>query len=164
MITKTPPLIELCRISLERPGSNHQCRRRSGPGRRGRIRRASLSGKRQKNGLTNQTSYTWSRSLGDAANDGVLLYLNPRNRSLNKTLLSFHRTHSFRTNGTFELPFGPDRQFLRSGPGLLTHLVERWQLGGIVSWVSGASLTITASTSSFTQNTGKHPSPSGQFS
>ena len=73
--------------------------------------------KRLSHGLTNQTSYTWSRSLGDAANDGVLLlYINPRNRSSNKTLLSFHRTHSFRSNGTFELAFGPDRSFLRNGP------------------------------------------------
>jgi hypothetical protein len=119
--------------------------------------------KRLSHGLTNQTSYTWSRSLGDAANDGVLLYMNPRDRSSNKTLLSFHRTHSFRSNGTFELPFGPDRTFLRNGPRILTHLVERWQLGGIFSWISGAPLTINASTSSFTQNTGNTPVLLGDF-
>src|SRR5262249_3313922 len=65
--------------------------------------------KRLSQGITNQTSYSWSRALGEASDDGQQSYLNPRNRALNKTLLTFHRTHSFRSNGTFELPFGPGR-------------------------------------------------------
>src|SRR6202040_3229481 len=84
--------------------------------------------KRLSNGFTSQTSYTWSRTLGEASNAGTAAYLNPRNRSLNKTLLDFHRTHSVRSNGTFELPFGPNRKFLSAGPGFLTRLVEQWQL------------------------------------
>ena len=72
-------------------------------------------------------------------------YLDPRNRSLNKSLLAFHRTHDFRSNGTLEMPFGPDRKFLNSAPGFVSRIVERWQLGGIFSWSSGAPITITAS-------------------
>jgi hypothetical protein len=63
---------------------------------------------------------------------------------LNKSLLTFHRTHDFRSNGTFELPFGPNRKFLASAPNWVSRIVERWQLGGIFSWSSGAPLTITA--------------------
>ncbi len=119
--------------------------------------------KRLSNGFTNQTSYTWSKTLGEASDDGGVSYLNPRNRSLNKTLLDFHRGHSVRSNGTFELPFGPGRRFLKSGPGFLTRLVEQWQLGGIFSWTSGAPLTITASTSSFVAGTGNTPIIVGNF-
>ena len=64
--------------------------------------------------------------------------------ALNKALLGFHRTHAFTTNGTCELPLGPNRAFLSGGPGFVQRLVERWQLGGIFSWISGAPLSITA--------------------
>lgn len=93
--------------------------------------------------FTSQTSYTWSRSIGENDADGTLNYLNGRNRQLNKSLLAFHRTHIIRSNGTFELPFGPNRPFLSSAPGWLSRIVERWQLGGIFSLTSGAPLNLT---------------------
>jgi hypothetical protein len=46
---------------------------------------------------------------------------------------------------------------------VLSRIVERWQLGGIFSWVSGAPLSITASNSSFTQFTGNMPVVLGNF-
>jgi hypothetical protein len=106
--------------------------------------------KRLSHGFTHSFGYTWSRSLGESGGDGSVQYLDPRNRRLNKTLLGFHRTHDFRSNGTFELPFGPGRKFLSSGPGLVSRIVERWQLGGIFSWSSGAPITITASSAEIT--------------
>jgi hypothetical protein len=119
--------------------------------------------KRLSNGFTNQTAYTWSKSLGEASDDGSATYLNPRNRSLNKTILDFHRTHDIRSNGTFELPFGPNRRFLAGAPGFVTRLVEQWQLGAILSWTSGAPQSITASSSTFTQATGNMPVILGDF-
>src|SRR5262249_31641056 len=80
-------------------------------------------------------------------------YLNDRDRSTMKSLLGFHRTHDFRSNGTYELPFGPNRPFLKTAPGWLSRIVERWQLGGIFSFSSGAPLTITAAPSTFNQFT-----------
>ena len=111
--------------------------------------------KRLSHGFTNQFAYTWSKTLGQANGgaqgpDGNVAYINPRDRSRDKGLVGFHRTHDIRSNGTFELPFGPNRRFLSSGSGFFTRLVERWQLGGIFSWTSGAPLTITASGSTFT--------------
>ncbi|HLQ77069.1 MAG TPA: TonB-dependent receptor, partial [Terriglobia bacterium] len=100
--------------------------------------------KRLSHGFTNQFAYTWSRTLGESAGDGATEYLDPRNQHLNHTLLAFHRTHDFRSNGTLELPFGPNRKFLKVGPGFLERIVERWQLGGIFHWSSGAPVTITA--------------------
>ncbi len=107
--------------------------------------------KRLAHGFTSQTAYTWSRSLGENDGDVEVEYRDPNNRSLNHTLLGFHRTHAFDTNGTFELPFGPNRMFLSNAPGFVQRLVERWQLGGLMNWTSGAPLTITAPISTFTQ-------------
>jgi hypothetical protein len=126
--------------------------------------------KRLSQSFTTQASYTWSRALGESDGDNVIDYVDPRNRSRNKAPLGFHRTQFFTANGTFELPFGPNRRFLNGGPGLVQRLVERWQFGGIFSRTSGAPLTITAPISTVwqiaTNNTpnivGNFPKSSGQ--
>jgi len=114
--------------------------------------------KRMSRGFTYQTQYTWSRTIGD---DGT--YLNPRNRALNKQLLSFHRTHDFRVNGVMELPFGPGKRLLGNAPSWLSRFVERWQLAGIFSLASGAPLTVSAPVSTITQSTGNTPTIWGDF-
>jgi hypothetical protein len=119
--------------------------------------------KRLSRGLSNQTTYTWSRAIGESDADGGVNYLNPRNRSLNKSLLGYHRTHDLRSNGTYELPFGPNRSFLNNAPSWVSRLVERWQLGAILNLTSGAPLTITAPVSTFTQQTGGTPNIVGAF-
>ena len=92
--------------------------------------------KRLSHGFTNQSTYTWSRTIATSI-------INPRERG-NKTLSSLHRTHDFRSNGTFELPVGPGRLLLPKAGPVLSRLVERWQLGAIFNWTSGTPLTITA--------------------
>jgi hypothetical protein len=127
--------------------------------------------KRLSSGFTNQTSYTWSRTLSDSSNDGgntaagpeTNHFFDPRNRSLNKSLVSFHRTHSILSNGTFELPFGPNRAFLNNAPGFITRLVEQWQLGAIGNWTSGEPLNITAPVSTMTQVASNMPVLLGDF-
>jgi len=57
------------------------------------------------------------------------------------------------SNGTFELPFGPNRRLLNSAPGFVQRLVERWQFGGIFSWISGAPLNLAAPISTIWQTT-----------
>jgi hypothetical protein len=119
--------------------------------------------KRLSHGFQNSFAYTWSRAIGENDNDAALNYLNDRNRTTMKALLGFHRTNDFRSNGTYELPFGPDRAFLKSSPGWVTRIVERWQLGGIFGFSSGAPLTITAATSTFNQFTSGTPTIVGNF-
>src|SRR5215471_15176099 len=110
--------------------------------------------KRLSHGVTTSTAYTWSRALGENDTDGATVnYRDPNNRSLNKTLLSFHRTNILTTNGTVELPFGPNHRFVNAGPGFIERFVERWQLGGIFQWTSGAPLNVTAPVSTITQLT-----------
>ena len=109
--------------------------------------------KRLSHGFTNQTTYTWSRALGVNDGDGLYNPRDPSNRALDKALLGYHRTHNFISNGTFELPFGPNRKFLGNSPGLVQHLTERWQFGAIFSWTSGAPLTVVAPVSTIWQTT-----------
>jgi len=99
--------------------------------------------KRLSQGFTNQTSYTWSKSLGEAAGDGTVNARDPRNRAHDKAVLTFHRTHIITSNGTYALPFGPNRAMLNAGPTWVQKLVENWQLGGIFRWSSGAPLSFT---------------------
>jgi hypothetical protein len=111
--------------------------------------------KRFSSGWTLQSNYTWSRTIGEHAGNSNplidLFYKDGRNRHLDKRLLPFHRTHAFKTNGTLELPFGPDKRFLNSGPGLLSRLTERWQLGAILNMISGQPITFESLTRSFNQ-------------
>jgi hypothetical protein len=119
--------------------------------------------KRLSQGFTNQTTYTWSRNIGLSDTDVEVNFLDPRDRSRNKALLGFHRTHDFRSNGTFELPFGPGRALLADAPSVVQRLVERWQFGAIFSMTSGPPLTITAVGSTLHEFTGNTPLIVGDF-
>src|SRR5262249_15820109 len=85
------------------------------------------------------------------------------NRKMEKTRLTFDRKHSFRTSGTFELPFGPSKRFLGSRSGWLARLVERWQLASIANWTSGAPLSVTANLATFSPSTATMPMLVGAF-
>jgi len=117
--------------------------------------------KRFSGGWTLQSSYTWSRTIGEHAGDSDTLieqfYRNGRNRHLDKRLLPFHRTHAFKANGTFELPFGPNKRFLGGSTGLLSRIAERWQFGTILSLFSGQPISFVSQTSSFNQYTNNTP-------
>jgi hypothetical protein len=113
--------------------------------------------KRFSHGWTLQSSYTWSRSLGEHAGDSDALieqfYRDGRNRNLDKRLLPFHRTHAFKANGTLDLPFGRNRRFLSAGTGWLSSFAEGWQVGTILSLFSGQPISFISQTSSFNQYT-----------
>lgn len=111
--------------------------------------------KRLSKGWTLESNYTWSRALGDEEGDSQNLlnsYRNGRDRRVDKRLLLFHRTHVSRSNGIWELPFGPNRHFLGQSRGVVARLVEGWQLGGIFNLFSGAPTSLYASVSSFNQH------------
>jgi hypothetical protein len=110
-----------------------------------------------------KSTKSWNPAIGDSDGDGTINYRNGRNRSLEKSLLGFHRTHNLQSNGTVELPFGPNRALLQNAPAFVSRLIERWQLGAIFSWRSGQPLNITAPTSSFNQFTAGTPMIVGDF-
>jgi hypothetical protein len=93
--------------------------------------------RRMTSGLYTQFSYTFSKALGD---NGVR---DPRNRQLSKGILDIDRTHVVKANGTYALPFGPNRMFLANAPSAIQRIVEGWELSSIFSWISGTPVNFT---------------------
>ncbi|PYS36785.1 MAG: hypothetical protein DMG14_23595 [Acidobacteria bacterium] len=120
--------------------------------------------KRLSHGFTQSASYVWSKALGEADGDAGATYRDPRNRGRDKARLGFDQTHAIVSNGTWELPFGPNRSLFKDGPSWVSRIVEKWQLGGIFNWHSGQPLTITSGLSTLTQSTtGMSPDVVGDF-
>jgi hypothetical protein len=106
---------------------------------------------RPKHGITYQATWTWSRSTGVApptADGGgtTEVYRDFLNRHADYTVLSFHRTHNFRGYATFELPFGPGHLLFPKTNGIVTRVIEGWQLGTIFDMSTGAPLNVVSTT------------------
>jgi hypothetical protein len=106
--------------------------------------------KRLSHGFTGQFGYTWSKDLGNSlagngsGSSSTATTRDPRNRQLQRGLITFDRTHQFKGNGTWALPFGPNRTFLANAPAWIQRTVEGWEVSGIFSWLAGAPLTFTS--------------------
>ena len=92
-------------------------------------------------GISLQGSYTWSKSLGRTGT-----FTNPVDRSGDYTLQAGHRSHDFRTNGTFALPIGPNRLLLSNSSGPLARIVEGWTMSWIFNVTTGAPADVGAAT------------------
>jgi hypothetical protein len=95
---------------------------------------------RASQGLTFQGTYVWSRSLALSAGT----YTNPADRSPDYNLATNHVTHDFRANGTFALPFGPDKMFFRNTPKWIARTIEGWQTSVIINANTGQPSSIGA--------------------
>jgi hypothetical protein len=102
-------------------------------------------------GISLQSTYTWSKNFGITGEVGRT-YTDPRDRHADYALLSDTRIHDFRTNGTFALPFGPNRTFFSGATGALARVVEDWSMSWIVNLNSGAPITI----GTFSTGVGRH--------
>jgi hypothetical protein len=106
--------------------------------------------KRFSQGLSGQFSYTWSRNLGNSAagnasaSDTTSTTRDPRNRQLQRGLVGFHQTNTFKGYGTWSMPFGPNRAFLANAPSFVQRIVEGWEVSGIFSLTSGDPLEFTS--------------------
>jgi len=90
--------------------------------------------------MSYQGTYLYSKSLGISAST----YTNPADRNADYTLTGSDQRHNFRSNGTFELPVGPNKLFLGNSSGVLARIVERWQSSIIYNFSSGTPVSITA--------------------
>ena len=95
---------------------------------------------RPTHGLSFQSTYTWSKNLGNSGG----LSPDPRDLSTGYTLQGSDRAHNWVTYGTFDLPFGPGRLVGQSTHGAWARIISGWQLGWITSIIGGAPLTLTA--------------------
>jgi hypothetical protein len=103
--------------------------------------------KRFAQGLTLQSSYVFSKALGEDEGDSSTeqaAYRTLRNESLDKRRLSFDRTHVFKVNGIYELPFGRGKTFAHNANGFVDRVIGGWQIGAIFNKYSGQPLTFVA--------------------
>jgi hypothetical protein len=104
---------------------------------------------RPTHGVSYQATYLWSRSLGVTTSGVRDLW----NRDADYTRLPSDRTHSFRSYGTFELPFGPGRLFGGNRSGWLARTIEGWKVGTIFNLTSGAPLNVSGQTTLYSAGT-----------
>jgi hypothetical protein len=95
---------------------------------------------RPTHGLYFQSTYTWSKNLGNSGG----LSPDPRDLSTGYVLQDSDRKHNWVTYGSYDLPFGPNGLIGKSTNGVWSRMIGGWQLGWITSITSGAPLTITA--------------------
>lgn len=91
---------------------------------------------KRKGDLTMTASYTWSKTLTDAASGE-----DPFNKRFNYGPTSFDRRHIFVTTYTYRLPF------FRKSSGFVKNVLAGWEISGITRLQSGQSLTVSGSTS-----------------
>jgi hypothetical protein len=93
-------------------------------------------------GLMFQTSYTFSKNLGDTGT-----YTDVLNRQADYGILSSNRTHNMTTYGTYTLPFGANGLLFHNSSTAVRKIAEGWQVSwvGYVSSGSPASVTTVSS-------------------
>jgi hypothetical protein len=97
---------------------------------------------RPTHGFSVQSTYTWSKTLVHHPEDTS----NPLNRSLDYGRAYSSITHDWRSNGTIELPIGPNKLIFGNSSGWLARMLERWQLGAILNLSGGRPVSISALT------------------
>jgi len=106
---------------------------------------------RMKGGSVIGLNYTLSKAINWEDNEevsgtfgvagGYLFWPYPDYRGRNKALASFDRTHNLSIYGMYELPFGPKKQWAKSG--ILSHIAGGWQLNWLLTGTSGNPLTLS---------------------
>jgi hypothetical protein len=93
------------------------------------------------NGLGVITSFTWGKGLGYQNDDdgGLEFWLDQRH---NYAPNDFDHRLNFEESLTYELPFGPGKQWLNSG--ITSSVLGGWKLSAIVSLYSGLPFDVTA--------------------
>lgn len=105
------------------------------------------------------TAYTYGKALGYSSEDGGLWnYIQPR-RSYSR--LDFDRSHNFVSSYVWQLPFGKDRRWLKSGVG--RWIIGDWQTNGILTLMTGTPLTFGTTVTANTPGSSFTPDQIGPF-
>jgi hypothetical protein len=99
-------------------------------------------------GVSVQGTYTFSKNLGLAIpfsqNGANNAFTNPVDRHKDYTIVNNNRPQTVRTNGTFELPIGPNKLLFGNASGVVARAIERWQLGLIYNYNTGGYSSVSA--------------------
>ncbi|MCL4401344.1 MAG: TonB-dependent receptor [Acidobacteria bacterium] len=101
--------------------------------------------KRFSKGLTFLTSYTFSHTIDqgeESLDENLSGRANEYNLASERGNSSLDRRHNFITSFTYELPFGRGRSYGTNMHRGLDFLLGGWQLGGIVSFMTGVPFDI----------------------
>lgn len=124
--------------------------------------------KRFSRGWVYQGNYTWSKAIGENELGTTQYYdnayRNPQNRAFDKRIMTFSRTHVFKSNGIWELPVGRNKQLLANVNRVVDGVVGGWKLSGILTMTSGRPFSVSAPVSTFTKSsTGNTPDVTGSL-
>jgi hypothetical protein len=97
---------------------------------------------RPTNGFSVQSTYTWAKTMQLYADDNS----NPLNRRADYSRPYSSVANDLRTNGTIELPVGPNKLLLGNSSGILARALEGWQMSVILNLSSGRPVSISALT------------------
>jgi len=99
--------------------------------------------RRFSDGLAFVGFYTWSKSLDRSSATESFLggggFQTSHDMNRNYGPSNFDITHSFVTSVVYEIPLGPGRSYLQSGPA--SYVLGGWQVSGILNFRSGQPLT-----------------------
>jgi hypothetical protein len=97
--------------------------------------------KRYSNGLLITTAFSWSKAMDFQSGDdgGLTFYING---GRNYARADFDRTLGFVQSYLYQLPIGPGKRWLTSGPA--SRILGGWGVSGILTLESGIPLTFTA--------------------
>ena len=95
--------------------------------------------RRFRNGFMLTNSYTLSRSYDYVNENGTVS--TPIDFEQSWARSNFDRLHNYTLTGLYELPWGPNKRWLKEG--LLGKLIGGWQLSGLFVAQSGVPLSIT---------------------
>lgn len=114
------------------------------------------------NGLLASASWTWSKTLDVRSFDPAFTRIATgssqsaasstfdfRNPHLNYAPAEFDRTHMFRGNWVYELPFGKGKRFGNSLPAALEHVVGGWSVAGNAFYETGRPITFFSGANTF---------------
>jgi len=95
-------------------------------------------------GMSFQSTYAWAKSLGIPGSG----YTDPLNRDFDYSVgggnfVTSEPTHVFRMNGTFELPFGPNKVLFGNSSGWVARMIERWSTSLILNMQTGTPFSVT---------------------
>jgi hypothetical protein len=125
---------------------------------------------RMAHGLSYKANYTWAHNISDAQGDAPTAFqgetrygladLNRFDVNANRGNVVGTRRHRFLVTGTYELPFGKDRQWLNSSP-VVGGILGGWNVNTITLLETGPYLTPTDSVTADQTNT--NPAAAGSI-
>src|SRR4030095_5329244 len=90
-------------------------------------------------GFSTQTTYTWAKNMVTPGSGNI----DPSNRKADYSRNYASVSGDLRTNGTFELPIGPNKLFFGNTSGWVARLIEGWQTSFILNMSTGQPSSVT---------------------